>query len=102
MDAHRSARLSGLLYLVIAICGLCAPLALGDLADPVAAAAGIGQRHTVFTAGVIGWIVLVLADTAVAVTLYHLLRPVAQSLAAIKGIDRHPSAQAPSSIPVTQ
>ncbi|MGY1900619.1 DUF4386 family protein [Nocardia gipuzkoensis] len=50
----------------------------------------MGQRQTVFTAGVIGWIVLVLADAAVAVTLYHLLRPVAPSLAAIIAALRRP------------
>ncbi|WP_051499214.1 DUF4386 domain-containing protein [Nocardia sp. BMG51109] len=80
---QRLARASGLLYLVIAVCGLCAPLAFGDTSDPVAAAADLERHHTVFAAGVVGWTVLVLADTAVAVTLYLLLRPVAPTLAAI-------------------
>lgn len=84
MDSpQRLARLTGLLYLVIAICGLLAPLALGDLDDPVAASAGIGQHPSLFAAGLVGWIVLVLADTAAAVTLYLLLRRVHSTLAAV-------------------
>ncbi|MGK8491247.1 DUF4386 domain-containing protein [Nocardia asiatica] len=77
------ARLTGLLYLIVAICGFAAPLALGDPDDPVAAAAEIRQRPELFTAGLLSWIVLVLADTAVAVTLYLWLRRAEPTLAAV-------------------
>ncbi|WP_280240921.1 DUF4386 domain-containing protein [Nocardia abscessus] len=84
MDSpHGLARLTGVLYLIIAVCGFAVPLALGDPDDPVAAAAEIRRHRELFTAGLVGWIVLVLADTAVAVTLYLWLRRADPALAAL-------------------
>ena len=81
-----SARFAGVLYLTIFICGLFAELAvrvrLIEPDDPAATAANILESPGLFRMGVAADIVMLVADVAIAVVLYQLLRPIHRTLAA--------------------
>ena len=83
---ERLGRVTGLLYLVIAVLGMFAPIALQTFVVPGDAATSanniLGSRW-LFGSSLVSWIVLVVADVAVAVTLYLLLEPVSRALSLV-------------------
>ena len=83
---ERLARVTGLLYLVIAVLGMFAPIALQTLVvpgDAATSAANILGSRWLFSSSLVTWVVLVVADAAVAVTLYLLLEPVSRALSLV-------------------
>ncbi|GGL70808.1 DUF4386 domain-containing protein [Wenxinia marina] len=83
--APLTARRAGLLYLVIIVCGLSAELALRgplvDLADAAGTADAIRAAPGLFRLAIGADIVMALADAALALLLYRLLKPVDAGLA---------------------
>lgn len=81
----RLARLTGLGYLLIIACGLFAEIAVRSqviaAGDPAATAANILASETLFRVGIVSDLIMLLADGAVAITLYLLLRHVSEALA---------------------
>lgn len=83
-SVKRLARLTGLLYLIIFVFGMFSPIVLNSFAtagDAATTAANIRGALILFRASLVGWIIIVLADVAVSVTFYVLLRPVQNTLA---------------------
>lgn len=82
-----SARVAGLLYLTIIVCGLFAEVGvrsrLVEQGDPTATAANILEHSALFRVGVAADIVMLLCDVAIAVVLYQLLRPISRTLALV-------------------
>lgn len=80
-----TARTAGLLYVVIVACGLFAEIGvrtqLIEAGDPGATARNIIDSPMLFRAGLAADIVMFLADVAIAVVLYQLLRPLNRTLA---------------------
>jgi hypothetical protein len=81
------ARSAGVLYLVIFVCGLFSELVvrgrLIESGDATATAANILGSESLFRIGFAADLVVFLADAAVAVLFYVLLRPVSQTLALV-------------------
>lgn len=84
-EVAATARLAGLLYLVIILCGLGAELAIrGPLITPgdfAATEAAIAAEPARFRLGILADLVMALCDAGVAVLLYRLLKPVSPGLA---------------------
>lgn len=80
-----TARFAGVLYLTIFVSGLFAELAvrsrLIEWGDPIATATNIVESPGLFRAGVAADIVMLVADVAIAVVLFQLLRPLNRTLA---------------------
>lgn len=79
----RLARVTGLLYLVLAVCGMFAPLVLERLVvsgDPGATASNIVDSRWLFGGSLATWLVIIVADVAIAVTFLLLLEPVSRAL----------------------
>ena len=80
-----TARTAGVLYVVIVACGLFAEIGvrsqLIESGDPGATARNIVDSPMLFRAGLAADIVMFLADVAIAVVLYQLLRPLNRTLA---------------------
>ena len=80
----RQARMAGVLYLVIIVCGISAEvLVRGRLivpGDAAGTAANVLAAPGLFRGGFAADAIMLLADVALAVLLYHLLRPVSQLL----------------------
>lgn len=80
-----SARFAGVLYLTIFVSGLFAELAvrsrLVEQGDPAATAANILESPGLFRIGVGADVVMLVADVAIAVVLFQLLRPLNRTLA---------------------
>jgi hypothetical protein len=79
-SAQRLARITGLLYLVVALLGMFAPLVLGSVlveGDAAATADNVLGAQGLFASSLLAWIAIVVADIAIAVTLYLLLVPTA-------------------------
>ena len=87
LDAQeRLGRVSGLLYLVLAVFGMFSAITLESLVAPgdaATTAANILERLWLFGSSLVGWIVIVVADVAVAVTLYLLLEPVSRAVSLV-------------------
>ena len=83
---QRLARVSGLLYLVLAVLGMFSPVVLQTLVAPGDAATTasnlLGSRG-LFGASLVIWILIVAADVAVSVTLYLLLEPASRALSLV-------------------
>jgi Domain of unknown function (DUF4386) len=83
---ERLARVTGLLYLVIAVLGMFSPIVLQTLVAPGDAAITadniLGSRW-LFGSSLVTWIMLVVADAAVSVTLYLLLEPASRALSLV-------------------
>jgi Domain of unknown function (DUF4386) len=80
---QRLARATGLLYLVLAVFGMFSAMVLESLVvpdDARATAAGILGSRWLFGGSLVTWLVVVVADVAVSVTFYLLLRPVSHTL----------------------
>jgi hypothetical protein len=80
-----TARTAGVLYVIIIACGLFAEIGvrsrLIEPGDPSATARNIIDAPLLFRAGLAADIVMFLADVAIAVVLYQLLRPISRTLA---------------------
>ncbi len=86
LGLQRLARASGLLYLVLAVFGMFSALTLESLVvpgDAASTAANILERLWLFGSSLVGWIVIVVADVAVSITLYLLLEPVSRALSLV-------------------
>lgn len=80
---QRLARATGLLYLVLAVFGMFSAMVLESLVvpgDAPATADRILGARWLFGSSLVTWLVVVVADVAIAVTLYLLLRPVSHTL----------------------
>jgi hypothetical protein len=79
------ARLAGLLYLVVFVCGVFSELGVRSKliadGDPTATAANVTASEGLFRLGLVSDLVMLLADVGVAVLLYALLRHVDRTLA---------------------
>lgn len=74
---QRLARISGVLYLALAMLGVCSPLLLEHLVvpgDAAATAAELRGSRALFATSLVGWAAIVVIDAALAVTLYVLLK----------------------------
>lgn len=84
-DPQSTARTAGLLYLVIIVLGLTGELVVRSgivaVGDAAATAANIRAAESLFRFGFVADSVMLLADIALAVLLYVLLRPVSKTLA---------------------
>jgi hypothetical protein len=80
---QRLARVTGLLYLVLAVVGMFSPTVLESLVVPgdagATADAVLGSRW-LFGASLAAWLAIVVLDIAISATLYLLLRPVSRTL----------------------
>lgn len=80
-----TARFAGVLYLTIFVSGLFAELAvrtrLVEPGDPATTAANILESPGLFRLGVVADVVMLVADVAIAVVLFQLLRPIHRTLA---------------------
>jgi hypothetical protein len=80
---QRLARATGLLYLVLAVLGMFSAMVLESLVvagDAQATADRILGSRWLFGSSLVTWLVVVVADVAISVTLYLLLRPVSHTL----------------------
>jgi len=79
-----TARTAGVLYVIIIACGLFAELGvrsrLIESGDPSATAQNIIDAPMLFRAGLAADIVMLIADVAIAIVLYQLLRPLSRTL----------------------
>lgn len=79
-----TARTAGVLYVIIIACGLFAEIGvrsqLIEAGDPTATAQNIIDSPMLFRAGLAADIVMFIADVAIAVVLYQLLRPLGRTL----------------------
>lgn len=87
MTPQRLARITGALYVVLAVLGMLGPLTLESLlvpGDAGATATNIAGASALFDVSLLAWVVIVAVDAAISVTLYLLLERVsrAQSLLA--------------------
>lgn len=84
-SALTHARVAGLLYLVIIVCGVAGEFFIRSSlivpGDGAATAANIAAAPGLFRAGFAADAIMVLSDVALAVLLYRLLRPVSETLA---------------------
>jgi hypothetical protein len=79
---QRLARATGLLYLVLAVLGMFSTMVLESLVvpgDAPATADSILGARWLFGSSLVTWLVVVVADVAIAVTFYLLLRPVSHT-----------------------
>jgi hypothetical protein len=80
---QRLARATGLLYLLLAVLGTFSAMVLESLVvpgDAQATADSILGSRWLFASSLVTWLAVVVADVAVSVTLYLLLRPVSHAL----------------------
>jgi hypothetical protein len=80
---QRLARATGLLYLVLAVLGMFSAMVLESLVvpgDAQATADSILSSRWLFGSSLVTWLAVVVADVAIAVTFYLLLRPVSHTL----------------------
>lgn len=82
---RRVARMTGIAYLGIVVCGLFAEffvrMSLIESGDPLATANNIANSQGLFGAGIAADVVMIGLDVAVAAGLYWLLRPISRTLA---------------------
>lgn len=80
---QRLARATGLLYLVLAVFGMFSAMVLESLivaGDAQATADSILGSRWLFGSSLVGWLAVVVADVAISVAFYLLLRPVSHML----------------------
>lgn len=83
---QRLARVTGILYLVLAVFGMFSPMVLETFlipGDAAATAENILNSQWLFGSSLVSWLVIVIADVAISITLYLLLEPVNRALSLI-------------------
>jgi hypothetical protein len=83
MNEQRLARISGLIYLAVAVLALVASVPQQTLVvhgDPAATASNIVGSTWLFGGSIVAWVGVVIADAGVAITLYLLLAPTGRAL----------------------
>lgn len=83
---RRLARITGLLYLLLALVGMGTVMTLEGVnagGDPAATARNVLERLGLFEASMVGWVVIITLDALIAVALYLLLEPAGRSLALV-------------------
>lgn len=83
METARLARVTGLLYLVLAALGMFSPLVLDSLVvpgDAQATADNVRGSRWLFAGSLVTWLAIGAVDVAISVTFYLLLRPVSHML----------------------
>ena len=83
MPIQRLARATGLLYLILAVFGMFSAMVLESLVvagDAQATADSILGSRWLFGSSLVGWLAVVVADVAISVAFYLLLRPVSHML----------------------
>ena len=86
MAAKRLARITGVLYLIIAIFGMFAGTVSTNLTiagDPTASAGNVLASLALVRASLAAWIIVLFADIAVSITLFVLLKPVDPTLSLV-------------------
>lgn len=90
--ATRTARIAGLLYLVIVASGMFAQFFVRDAltvpGDPTATAAAIAASEGMFRAGIAADLVMIASDVAIALAFLVLFRPVSRALATLAAFFR--------------
>ncbi len=85
------ARATGLLYMALFVFGMAGPLVLESLIvpdDAAGTAARLDDAMPLFQASLGAWLIIVVLDMIVSVTLYQLLRPVRPTAALVVGATR--------------
>lgn len=88
---QRLARITGLLYLVVAIFGMFAGTISTGLVvagDPAATADKVLGSAALFRGAIAAWVIVLFADVAVAVSLWVLLRPAGRTLSGLAALLR--------------
>lgn len=83
---ERLARVSGVLYLILALLGMFAPIVLESLVvsgDAAATAGNVVDSLWLFRGNLVAWFAIVVVDVGLAITLYLLLEPVSRALSLI-------------------
>jgi Domain of unknown function (DUF4386) len=84
--AQRLARMTGLLYLIVVVFGMIAPIMLERVVVPGDAAATADRVLASlwsFRIGLVSWIVVVVADVAISAAFYLLLEPISRILSLV-------------------
>ncbi len=88
----RTARIAGLLYLLIAICGMFSigymPATVFNLEDAAANAQGLAEHAGLFRLGIFADMLTILFEIAVTAILYTLLKPVSSTLSLMAALAR--------------
>ncbi len=85
------ARTTGLLYMALFVFGMAGPLVLESLivpGDPASTAARLDDAMPLFQASLGAWLIIVVLDIVLSVTLYQLLRPARPTGALVVGATR--------------
>jgi hypothetical protein len=85
-SVQRLARVAGLLYLVLVVCGMFSPIVLERLVVPDDAATtayNIQRSPSLFGVSLVSWVVIVVADIVISVAFYLLLEPVNRALSLV-------------------
>ncbi len=85
MSPQRLARITGALYVSLVVLGMLGPLTLESLlvpGDAAATAAAVAGSATLFDLSLGAWLVIVVVDVVISVTLYALLAPAGRILSA--------------------
>jgi hypothetical protein len=83
---RRLARVTGVLYLVLAMVGMVTVMTLESVnagGDPAATARNVLERLGMFEVSMVGWVVIITLDALIAVTLYLVLEPASRTLALV-------------------
>ena len=83
LSLRQIARIAGVLYIIIIVCGMFGGLTRESLlisGDPVATAENVIASEGLFRASIMADIIMVLADVAIGVAFFYLLKPVNQGL----------------------
>lgn len=86
MSPQRLARVTGALYVVLAVLGMLGPLTLESVlvpGDATATAVNIAQSPVLFGGSLLAWVVIVAVDVAISMTLYLLLAPAGRGLSLV-------------------
>ena len=92
MEMKKIARTTGLLYLIIIVCGLFSEMAVRSQllvpGDAAATAGNIVASESLYRLGFVSDLIMVLCDIGVGLALYVLLKPVSQGLALLAAFFR--------------
>jgi hypothetical protein len=90
--SKKTARIAGLLYLIIIVAGISAEFfvrqSLIVTTDPAATAANVSGAESLFRMGIAGDLVMIIADIGLALAFFVLLRPVSTAIALLAAFFR--------------